>query len=110
MKHIDKERMYEGFEKALAAADTPSARNNIRLMRMAFRYSDLECHSDFKTDESGYKQLKEFTIPERGELLYMRDNFDSYANPEGDGFGIAIPITGEPMDYEPDKWYLFESL
>ena len=108
MKHIDKERMYEGFEKALAAADTPATRNNIRLMRMAFRYSDLESSEDFKTDESGYKQLKVFTTPERGELLYMRDNFDSYAHPEGDGFGIAIPITGEPMDYEPDKWYMFE--
>lgn len=108
MQHIDKARMYDGFEKALAAADTPATRNNIRMMRMAFRYSDLECHSDFKTDESGYKQLKVFTIPERGELLYMRENFDSYAHPEGDGFGIAIPVTGEPMDYTPDDWYFFE--
>lgn len=108
LRNIDKQRMYDGFEKALAAADTPATRNNIRLMRMAFRYSDLESSEDFKTDESGYKQLKVFTTPERGELLYMRDNFDSYAHPEGDGFGIAIPITGEPMDYEPDKWYMFE--
>ena len=108
MQHIDKARMYDGFEKALAAADTPATRNNIRLMRMAFRYSDLECRSDFRTDETGYKQLKVFTSPERGELLYMRDNFDSYAHPEGDGFGISIPMTGEPMDFTPDNWYFFE--
>lgn len=108
LKHIDKERMYDGFEKALAAADTPATRNNVRLMRMAFHYSVLESSEDFTTDECGYKQLKIITTPERGELLYMRDNFDSYAHPEGDGFGIAIPIDGEPMAYEPDKWYMFE--
>lgn len=106
MKHIDKDRMYAGFEKALAAADTATTRNNIRLMRMAFRYSDLECRESYEKDESGYKRLKIYEIPERGELFYMRDQFDSYVS--GDGFGIAFPVDGEPAPFEPDYWYMFD--
>lgn len=106
MQHIDKERVYENYEKALKAADTPLTRNNIRLMRMVFRYSDLECREDFSNDETGFKNFKDYVIPERGELYYMRDNFDSYVN-DG-GYGIAIPVAGNDMDFEPDYWYLFE--
>ncbi len=106
MQNIDKERMYDGFEKALEAADTPLTRNNIRLMRMAFRYSDLECRERFEDDEMKYKALKHYDIPERGELFYMRDNFDSYVS--GGGYGIIIPVDGNDMDFEPDYWYLFE--
>ena len=106
MQNIDKARMYDGFEKALAAADTPASRNNIRMMRMEFRYSDLECREDYSMDEMGYKQLKVFTTPERGELFYMRDNFDTYTS--CDGYGIMIPVDGEPAPFEPDYWYMFE--
>lgn len=106
MQNIDKARVYENYEKALEVADTPLARNNIRLMRMVFRYSDLECREDFSNDETDFKNFKEYVIPERGELYYMRDHFDSYVN-DG-GYGIAIPVAGSDMDFEPDKWYLFE--
>ena len=106
MQHINKDYMYDNFEKALAAADTACSRNNIRLMRMAFRYSDIECLEDYKADESGYKAIKVYQIPERGELFYMRDHFDSYIS--GDGFGIAIPVQGEEASFEPDYWYFFE--
>ncbi len=106
MNHIDKERMYDGFEKALNAAKFPLHRNNIRLMRMAFRYSDIECREEFENDESGYRFLKLYKIPERGELLYLRDHFDSYVSCSG--YGIMIPVDGEDNGFTPDKWVEFE--
>lgn len=106
MNHIDKQRMYAGFEQALAAAETPAARNNVRLMRMAFRYSDLETRADYSKDEVEFRQLKHFDIPERGELLYMKRNFDTYDS--YGGYGIMIPVEGEDNGFTPDKWYLFE--
>lgn len=105
-RHIDKQRMYDGFEKALAAAETPAARNNVRLMRMAFRYSDIETREDHTNDEIGFRTFKHYDIPERGELLYMKrnfDTFDSYA-----GYGIMIPVEGEDNGFNPDYWYAFE--
>ncbi|MBQ4518081.1 MAG: DUF4838 domain-containing protein [Clostridia bacterium] len=106
MEHIDKNKMYDGFEKALSAADTPLHRNNIRLMRMAFRYSDIETREEYENDEKGYKALKLYTIPERGELLYLKANFDSYASQSG--YGIMIPVDGEDNGFTPDKWVQFE--
>ena len=106
MNNIDKEKMYDGFERALSKAKTEGARNNIRLMRMAFRYSDLECREKYEDDETGYKNLKHYDIPERGELLYMQKHFDTYVS--GDGFGIMIPVEGEDNGFTPDKWYDFE--
>ena len=106
MEHIDKEKMYSGFEKALEEAETKAARNNVRLMRMTFRYSDLECREKYENDESGYKALKHYDIPERGELLCMKRKFDSYES--HGGFGIMIPVEGEDNGFSPDKWYEFE--
>lgn len=106
MNNIDKEKMYDGFERALGKAETESARNNIRLMRMAFRYSDLETREKYEDDETGYKNLKHYDIPERGELLYMQKHFDTYVS--CDGFGIMIPVEGEDNGFIPDKWYMFE--
>ncbi len=102
-ENIDKARVYDNFEKALAAAKSPEARNNIRMMRMAFRYSDLETR---QPERKKYEDIKLYTIPERGELLYMQRNFDTYQG--NDGFGICIPVTGEDNGFVPDKWYLFE--
>lgn len=106
MKNIDKERMYQGFEKALAVAETSAERNNIRLIRMAFRYSDIECKEKYEDDERCYKNLKHYDIEERGELLYMQKNFDSYVS--HGGYGIMIPVEGEDNGFTPDKWYIFE--
>ena len=107
MNNIDKQRVYDTYDKALAAAEGDAfARNNIRLLRMAFRYSDLETREEHVNDESGYQQVKYYVIPERGELFYMRDHFDSFIS--GDGYGIDIPVTGEPCDFEPNIWYEFD--
>ena len=104
MNNIDKARVYEGFERALKKASTPEARNNIRLMRMVFRYSDIETREDYANDEKGYRRNKIYTIPERGELLYMARNFDTY-NRECGGYGIMIAVDGEDNGFTPDIWY-----
>lgn len=107
MQHVDKQRVYDNYEKALAAAEGDSAaRNNIRMIRMAFRYSDIETREDWEMDEKGYRSRKIYTIPERGELLYMMENFDSCVSKGG--YGIAIPIDAEPAPFTPDKWYFME--
>jgi len=106
MNNIDKDRMYDGFNRALNAAQTEAARNNVRLMRMAFRYSDLECREKYENDETGYKALKHYDIQERGELLYMQRHFDSYVN--RGGYGIMIPVEGNDNGFTPDIWYMFE--
>ena len=75
-------------------------------MRMAFRYSDLETRADYSKDEIEFRQLKHFDIPERGELLYMKRNFDTYDS--YGGYVIMIPVEGQDNGFAPDKWYLFE--
>ena len=107
MEHIDKERVYDLYDKALAAATTPEARNNIRLMRMEFRYSDLECSVTDMLDDTNYKQYETCPDP-TGELYYMSHNFDSkkYNNP---GLGIMFPLDCEKqVEFVPDQWYTFE--
>ena len=107
MEHIDKERVYDLYDKALAAATTPEARNNIRLMRMEFRYSDLECSVTDMFDDTNYKQYESCADP-TGELYYMSHNYDSkkWNNP---GFGIMFPLDCEKQaEFVPDHWYNFE--
>ena len=103
---IDKERVYNAYERALAKATTPEARNNIRLMRMTFRYSDIETKEEYENDEKGYRTNKIYKIEERGELLYMRRHFDTYNSAKG--YGIMIAVDGEDNGFTPDKWYEFE--
>ena len=49
--------------------ETPRARNNVRLMRMAFRYADLEIQQE-NAESMDYQGIREYphTHP---ELLYM---------------------------------------
>ena len=103
---IDKKRIYDGFERALKKATTPAARNNIRLMRMAFRYSDIETREKYENDEKGYRRNKIYTISERGELLYMKEKFDSFNSTKG--YGIMIAVDGDDNGFTPDGWYEFE--
>ena len=104
MDNIDKGYMYNCYEKALETAETPFFRNNVRLMRMAFRYSDLETQQEDAQSEA-YQPVRPYEniTP---ELLYMT-KFDSYYK-NNPGYGIMIPVTGEAEEYIPDKWYLFE--
>lgn len=105
MSHIDKDFVYGCFEKALAAASQPRARNNIRLMRMAFRYTDLETQQQ-NAENMAYQKVRIYPNIDP-ELVYMT-KFDSFWN-NNPGYGITIPTTGEPNGtFVPDYWYLFE--
>ena len=105
MENIDKGYVYGLFEKAIAAAETARARNNIRLMRMAFRYSDIE------TADSGSGQPYSLVLPYEdptGEIAYMAVNFDSLYHSKT-GYAIAFPVSNtDTKGFVPDKWYLFE--
>ncbi len=106
MDNIDKEKVYALFEKALAAAKTPASRNNIKMFRMAFRYSDVEVESfNMRTEKLPFAPLEKYEDPS-GELAFLK-KFDSFAynNP---GYGIMIPVDCEEKDFTPDKWYDFE--
>lgn len=105
MDHIDKKKIYALYEKALNAAESPAHRNNIRMMRMVFRYSDLETSEETARDMENYKAFKEYEDP-TGELYYI-SSFDSYKynNP---GYGIAVPVDCSDKGFKPDKWYMFE--
>ncbi len=107
MEHIDKQKIYQCYEDAFAAAETPFFRNNLRLMRMAFRYSDLECQESAKMGETDYERVKTYqNMP--AELMYMTA-FDSYYH-NRPGYGIMIPVQGTVSGtYEPDKWTIFET-
>ena len=105
-RHLDMKRVHEGFERAFAKATTAFARNNIRLMRMVFRYNELEVKEDNTNDARTPHICKKYNIPEGGELNYMRDNFDTYLSKSG--YGIAIPVDANDTEFTPDKWYIFE--
>ncbi len=108
IEHVDKEAVYDCYEKALAAAETPLARNNIRLMRMVFRYSDLETKEEASTIMYYHAVRNYPNAP--AELLYMTE-FDSFWKNDP-GYGIDIPLTEENREVEfipaSDKWYCFE--
>ena len=105
MDNIDKEKIYDWYEKALESAKTPLARNNIRLMRMVFRYSDISLDFDNARALTGEKVKEGENIP--SELLYM-NNYDSFWTNKT-GYGAAFPITGTVKEeFVPDKWYNFE--
>ena len=104
VEHIDKQRVYDLFDTALAEADDPRARNNVRMMRMAFRYSQLEAADPVVPyDNKVPAQYEDKT----GELAYMATHFDSFfANHTG--YGIAIPATNRTDAPPPNNWYQFE--
>ena len=105
MERADKTYLYELYEKALSAAETPRARNNIRLMRMVLRYSDLE------TSDPGERPRYSLILPyddPTGELAYMAVNFDSLYHSKT-GYGVAFPVSNTDVKgFIPDKWYIFE--
>ena len=105
MEKLDKQAIYDAYERALAMADSPRARNNLRLLRMAFRYSDLAAAEE-STTKRKYERVREDYADATGELGYMT-RFDSFwkNNP---GYGISFPLESKERDFTPDKWYLFE--
>ena len=108
IENIDKDEIYSLFEQALSSAKEKRCRNNIRLLRMAFRYSDLEVNDSFTpVRENIWTRVFDFE-DKTGELAYMAQNFDSFIN-SSSGYGIAMPISNsDTKDFLPDKWYVFE--
>ena len=109
MRHLDMPKIYDLMEKALAAATTPAARNNIRVFRMELRYSDLECQVTEMFDDTNYKVLEPCPDP-TGELYYMSHYWATsrWNNP---GLGIMVPVDCQPeVEFLPDHWYAFEPL
>lgn len=104
--HVDKIRIYELFEQALAAASGKIERNNIRLTRMAFRYTDLEVGDSSNVSGRSYSRFQTYDDP-TGELAYLATHFDSFRHNDP-GYGIAIPVTNTESGFQPNKWVLFE--
>lgn len=109
MQNIDKKTCYSLFEKAISEAETPAARNNVRMFRMAFRYSDLECeHTEIIGQHGMIYPAFEKPVDPTGELYYMWRNYDS-GHQNNPGFGVYFPLDCEERpDYVPDHWYDFE--
>lgn len=90
-KHVDREKVYKIFEKAFDVLPESVEKNNLRLLRMAFRYSDLEVN-DEKSEE----------------LIYMSNNFGSFWGELGQsGFGISVQTKPGACEFVPNKWYIF---
>ncbi|MBE6688680.1 MAG: DUF4838 domain-containing protein [Ruminococcaceae bacterium] len=107
MLNIDKNELYALFDKALDAADTPRHRNNVRMIRMAFRYSDVESTEVAFNEVPTYTSLRPY-IDKSGELYYM-SRFDSFKHNDP-GYGIMIPVDCPESDkFIPDRWYEFEN-
>ncbi len=104
-KHIDSERVYALYDAALEKADSAVTRNNIRMMRIVFRYTMLSTEDE--TDDEGWF-VKRFIDP-TGELAYMSTVYDSYCETTG-GYGVAIPSKNksECVKEPNDKWYQFD--
>lgn len=96
-QNINKEYIYTLFESALSEADSAIAKNNIRLLRMAFRYTDISTQSDGQTGSAAYA----------AELDYMFTHFNSYLT--SNGYGIAIPDRTKTNTVCDDIWYTFDT-
>ena len=90
--NVDATTIYDLFEKAFSLAEAPIYRNNVRLMRMAFRYTML---------------LQSDTPEAKDELGALMTHFDSY-QVNDPGFGIAFDVEYRTETLPTDKWYQFE--
>ena len=104
-QHMDVAQVYDWFEQALSATSTPLFRNNIRMLRMSFRYSDVvyrdPCHKPCSV------WLMDYEDP-TGELAYLATNYDSFYH-NYTGYGIDFPLSNtDTKDFRPDKWYQFD--
>lgn len=104
-EHIDAEKVYALFDEALSLEDRPLCRNHIRMLRMAFRYSQLITLD--KTEDPAREPDLPLYLDPTGELAYMKYAFDSYHNKDSRS-GIAIPAKNS-SDKKPNSiWYDFE--
>ena len=82
----------------LPSLPTPRARNNLRLLRMVFRYSDLEAREKASQDKE-YQRIKDNYADESGEMGYMT-RFDSFYK-NNPGFGISFPLQSAEKNLQP---------
>lgn len=106
INNVDKEMIYKDFENALNSVDNKRFRNNIRLMRMSFRYSHLETIDDNSEDAMPYEDLKKY-VDKTGEMRFMSNKFDSYVKNDP-GYAINLPVAGNPIGFAGGYWYDFE--
>ena len=105
IENIDRKLVHELFEKALSKTTGAVFRNNIRMMRMVFRYSELAVYD--KTEDTAREPEPLTYCDPTGEIAYMATHFDSYhANYKG--HGIAIPVKNRTDKSTDDIWYLFD--
>lgn len=104
MDHIDKELIYNYFDMALEKAENARYRNNIRLLRMAFRYSDLDLQEPLSA--GAYCHVMQGYVDENGEFAKMNE-FDSFWKNDP-GYGIMIPTNSVKEPIQGDIWYEFE--
>ncbi|MBQ8605933.1 MAG: DUF4838 domain-containing protein [Clostridia bacterium] len=102
IEHVDTDKIYSLFESALSKTRSKNERNNIRMLRMAFRYSHL-----ITIDESE-DNAKEPNVPtyvdKTGELTIMAESFDSFGD-EQNRSGIAIRVKNRGAQKTDDIWY-----
>ena len=107
IEHVDKERIYRLFDQALSRTTGQTQRNNIRLLRMAFRYSEIETADLSNRERKTFSRFQEYDDLS-GELAYMAVHFDSFRHNDP-GYGIAFPIMNtDTKGFVPDGWYEFE--
>ena len=104
-EHIDKKAVYEAYERAFSLAESKRFRNNLRLLRMVFRYTDLEA-SEEASKNPNYVSIREGYSDPTGELREMM-KYDSFKH-NNPGYAIAIPVKSESTVKVSDKWYCFE--
>ncbi len=111
MEHVDGEKVYALFEQALEKADTTRTRNNIRMLRMAFRYTELEVKDSIDWEKRAQKTTAEYADP-AGELAFLATHFDSFTRNDP-GYAITIPATNvedktKTQPFYESPWYRFE--
>lgn len=90
-KHVDCNKIYHIFEKAYEAQPEGTMRDNLRLLRMAFRYSDLQTNH-----------------PDSDEITYISNHFGSFWGELGQvGYGISTYAKPGTTSFTQDKWYQF---
>ncbi len=110
MKNLDTELLFSEFDRALSVTTDKRCRNNIRLLRMAYRYSYLETNDpnseNIGTDGEEYNTVEDGYIDDSGEMAVMTE-FDSIWKNDP-GYAITIPLRSEKTNFKRNAWYEFE--
>ena len=101
IEHLDLEKVYSLFDSALAKVDGTAA-YNLKLLRMAFRYSEL-ITTDKTEDPAREPDTVEYIDP-TGELAYISYKFDGYHN-KASTYGFAAPVTNKSVKKPDSVWY-----